>query len=55
MSHETPDRRSVIAGGAAFAGAAMLPSAGAAQTVGVGHRNRWGHRWVLQMRCTLRY
>ncbi len=34
MSHETPDRRSVIAGGAAFAGAAMLPSAGAAQTRG---------------------
>jgi hypothetical protein len=32
MSHETPDRRSVIAGGVALAGTAVLPSTGAAQT-----------------------
>ena len=35
MTHSTPDRRSLIAGGAALAGAAMLPSAGAAQIGGV--------------------
>jgi len=32
MSHEIPDRRSVIAGGIALAGTALLPSTGAAQT-----------------------
>jgi uncharacterized protein DUF3500 len=32
MSHEFPDRRSVIAGGMALAGTALLPTAGAAQT-----------------------
>jgi hypothetical protein len=35
MTHESPDRRSVIAGGIALAGSALLPSAAAAQTRGV--------------------